>query len=143
MTGLARDRLSTFAERARIETSSGAPQIPVADQTLDRILSNYVLDLLAEADIHAFLAEARRTLVPDGRLCLVSLTNGRGPLTRLVSRFWTGIWSLRPSLVGGCRPLELDEFLPAADWHTLHAEKIVAFGIYSEVRVATPAVAEK
>jgi hypothetical protein len=61
-------------------------------------------------------SEAHRLLRPEGLLCLVSLTPGPTWLSRLVTGLWTGIHRLSPSLVGGCRPVELQALLSLDQW---------------------------
>jgi ubiquinone/menaquinone biosynthesis C-methylase UbiE len=46
---------------------------PIPDSSVDRVISTYVLDLLADTDIRAFLREAHRAQTVGGNLCLVSL----------------------------------------------------------------------
>lgn len=133
MVGLARQRLARFGERAEVRLTDGAPRVAAADATFDRFVSNYVLDLLSVADIEDVIGEAHRTLTPNGRLCLVSLTNGQTIASKVVTAIWTRVHRLRPSLVGGCRPVELQQFLRDALWRVEHRNTVVAFGIASEI----------
>lgn len=135
MVELARERLHEFGARARIELSDGSAELPLPDDTCDRFVSNYVLDLLPGPEIRKVLAEAHRLLGPGGRICLTGLTTGAGPLSRMVMTVWRALHRLRPSLVGGCRPIEVVRVLPAADWEIEHYAKVVAWGIPSEVLV--------
>ena len=82
------------------------------------------------------ITEGHRLLVPDGRLCLAGLGRGQGGMSRIVSGIWTRIQAARPQLVGGCRPIELLDFVGAADWRIEYASVISAFGVPSEVLVA-------
>jgi ubiquinone/menaquinone biosynthesis C-methylase UbiE len=136
MVGLARARVDPWKERARVQRTEGALPLPLPDGACDRFLSTYVLDLLSEEEIHATLHEARRVLVPGGRLCLASLTFGQTTPSRMICRLWTAIHSLRPRLVGGCRPLRLETFT-GRDWQVFHREVVCTFGICTEVLVAT------
>jgi ubiquinone/menaquinone biosynthesis C-methylase UbiE len=135
MVGLARSRVEPWKERARVERTGGALDLPVPDASCDRFLSTYVLDLLGEDEIRIALRGARRALVPGGRLCLASLTFGETFPSRMVCRLWTALHSLSPGLVGGCRPLRLEAF--TSDWTVLHREVVCTFGICTEVLVAT------
>jgi hypothetical protein len=101
-------------------------------------VSTYVTDLLSDADIRGLLAEAKRALTPDGRLCLVGITHGVRLVGRIVSRTWSAIHTLRPSLVGGCRPMSLLPQLTGPDWSIVHWAIVQVWGISSEVLVAGP-----
>jgi len=139
MVNLAQDSLASFGNRASVhQLEPGTIHLPVADQSTDRLISTYVLDLLPPADIDTFFGEAQRVLRSDGRLCLVSLTNGTSAFPRFVARLWTRIHRLRPQLVGGCRPIELGEWCDGAHWDILHQRTRVSWGIPSGVLVARP-----
>jgi ubiquinone/menaquinone biosynthesis C-methylase UbiE len=136
MIDLARQRLARFGARATLRLTDGSPRLDAADASVDRFLSTYVLDLLSPEDIRALLGEARRILTADGRLCLVSLTYGCTLLSRTLIGIWTQIHRMRPSLVGGCRPIALRDFLSESHWRIVHREVVTAFGVPSEVLVA-------
>jgi ubiquinone/menaquinone biosynthesis C-methylase UbiE len=138
MVDLARARLAPFGARAQVRQTTGSPTVEVADASFDRVVSNYVLDLLSRADAISFVAEARRLLVPEGRLCLVSLTHGTTALSRGVTALWKCIYRLRPNLVGGCRPIELLDAVAPPEWRIEYRAVVVAFGVPSEVLVARP-----
>jgi len=134
MFELSRKRLARFGERVTLWQSSGESVTPLMDASVDRFVSNYVLDILSTEEIAAVLTEAKRLLKKDGLLCLTGLTHGKG----LFSKLWTAFWNLRfdlnPKWVGGCRPVALLEFL--SGWDVLHRNVVVARGISSEVIVA-------
>jgi hypothetical protein len=106
------------------------------DQRFDRFVSTYVLDILSEADIHRLIAEAKRVLRTEGILGLVSITEGANSLPKLLMSAWKRIHKLRPSLVGGCRPISLLNYVTPPDWEIVHHGFVVAFGITSEVLIA-------
>jgi ubiquinone/menaquinone biosynthesis C-methylase UbiE len=136
MVGLAERRLAPFASRARVVVTDGSPPTGEPSESCDRFLSTYVLDLLSEEDIAATLREAHRMLRPEGLLCLTSLTTGAGPVSRRLARFWSVVHRMSPSLVGGCRPLDLVEHLPSGAWKLRHQARVAPFAIPSEVVVA-------
>jgi len=139
MVALASARLAPWRDRVTVTASDGVPRLPLADGTCDRVVSTYVLDLLSDADIGAFLAEARRVLdAADGRLCLVSLSWGEAGLARLVSRAWRGLHRIRPALLGGCRPIALSHYLSETAWTAIHQARVTRFGITSEIVIARP-----
>ena len=140
MIEIARDRLSAFGERATVVETDGSFGFDGADDSQDRVVATYVLDLLPEDDIRAVLTEARRLLGPDGRLCLAGLTWGERLLGRVVSGLWAGVHALRPTWVGGCRPLRMRRFVDEDGWSIRHHEVVRAWGVPSEVLVVAPAV---
>ncbi|MFB6249415.1 MAG: class I SAM-dependent methyltransferase [Salinibacter sp.] len=138
MVQIARDRLAPFGDRATVVETDGGFSFDRADASQDRVLATYVLDLLSPADIRALLAEAHRLLMPEGRLCLAGLTWGERPVGRLVANAWAAVHAHRPEWVGGCRPLRVERRLDPDRWAVRHREVVRAWGIPSEVLVATP-----
>jgi ubiquinone/menaquinone biosynthesis C-methylase UbiE len=136
MVGLARRRLEPFASRTEVALTDGEPPVGEEAGSYDRFVSSYVLDLLSEEDIAAVLREAHRILEPGGLLALSGLSTGSGPMSRVVAGVWSRIHALRPSLVGGCRPLELLGLLPEAEWRVRHHARVAPFAVPSEVVVA-------
>ncbi len=136
MVALAQKRLARFGGRAVVRLSDGRAAVDAPDQSVDRFVSNFVLDLLPSDLICAVIDEAYRMLHPGGLLCLASLAHGKSALTRLVSLAWRLVHSIRPALVGGCRPVELREFVNAPLWRIDHCETVSAFGISCEALVA-------
>jgi ubiquinone/menaquinone biosynthesis C-methylase UbiE len=136
MVSLAKTRLNKYGPRAEICLTNGSLKLPLPDSRFDRFISNYVLDLLSPEDIEVVMEEAHRVLEPGGRLCLISLTHGVSPLSRTLVRLWKLLFSVRPSLVGGCRPMELLDFVSEKMWQVVHHNSVVTFGIPSEVVVA-------
>ena len=139
MVDLTRKRLAPYDGRAKVVLSDGAVKFPLPDHSVDRVISTYVLDLLSETDMQQAIAESLRVLAPGGRLCLASLTTGTTVASRAVSEIWTTIYRLHASLVGGCRPIQLQSLLPSEDWTIQHRNIVSRFGIASEVLVAAPA----
>jgi ubiquinone/menaquinone biosynthesis C-methylase UbiE len=138
MIGLAAARLSSWSDRAEVRQTDGAPELGVADHECDRVVSNYVLDLLSREDIAVFEREAHRALAPGGRLCLVGLTFGERLFPKVISTLWTAVHRVAPSKVGGCRPLHIADHLPAERWSVSHREVVATWGISSEVLIAVP-----
>jgi ubiquinone/menaquinone biosynthesis C-methylase UbiE len=136
MVALARERLRPWADRAEVLLSDGSPTFPVSDGAFDRFVGNYVFDLLEPDIAKAMLGEAHRILEPGGRLGAVSLAAGTTPLSRFVCGSWSLLRKIWPVLVGGCRPVDVVAWLAAGQWEVRHREKVVAFGICSEVVVA-------
>jgi SAM-dependent methyltransferase len=138
MVQLTRKRLVPYGARASVIRTDGRPRVPLPPTSCDRFVSTYVLDLLSNQDISRTLAQAWKVLRPDGLLCLTGLTYGTTLLSRWVVACWLAIHSLRPSLVGGCRPISLTDFLGPASWKVLYADTVVSWGVPSEVLIAKP-----
>ncbi len=136
MVRLAQARLAPYAQRAQVLESGGAVDFPLLSHSMDCVISTYVLDLLSEAEIGAFFKEAGRVLDVGGKLCLVSLTQGPTPVSRLVSTVWKSVFRFNPALVGGCRPIRLDQRLDPENWALEYRNVVIAFGIPSEVVIA-------
>lgn len=140
MVRLSERRLAAFGNRIQLKLTDGSAKIDVADNSVDRFISNYVVDLLPPEEISLVLAEAHRVVSPGGYLCLVSLTHGRTGVSRLVSWTWEQIHALRPILVGGCRPIELLDYLNQEDWQVVYSNVIATLGIPSEIVIACPQI---
>lgn len=138
MVALARKRVAHWSSRACVCETDGSPFIPKPDQSLDRLLSTYVLDLLSPESIRQLLTEAKRLLVPEGKLCLVSLTFGDSCFTGGVSWIWQRLWRLSPRLLGGCRPIRLLDYVRSALWCVEYRATVPQCGITSEIIVASP-----
>jgi cyclopropane fatty-acyl-phospholipid synthase-like methyltransferase len=137
MVGLAQERLARFGSRVTVRQTDGSFRVDEPSNSFDRVVSNYLFDLLSPADMTRLLAEADRLLAAEGSLCLVSITHGETPLPRLVTGAWAQLHALEPRLLGGCRPLNLHTCLPSARWRVAYSQVITRFGIPSAVLVAT------
>jgi ubiquinone/menaquinone biosynthesis C-methylase UbiE len=136
MVALASTRVGPWNGRAAVELADAAERVPVPDESADRVVSNYVFDLLRpEATIDA-LDEAHRVLAPGGLLCAAGLTPGEAGLANVVSRTWKRVWMRSPVLVGGCRPIRVVDWLDPARWEVRHRRVVVAWGIASEALMA-------
>lgn len=138
MVDLARERLAEHGNRATVVLTDGSMGLDELEGTVDRVVANYVLDLLDGDEIDAFLKEAHRVLKWDGRLCVVSLTYGNTLVSRIVSSIWGMVRGIRPAIVGGCRPIRLTEYVGEPDWEVVFDEAVVAKGVPSEVLIARP-----
>ncbi len=137
MVRLTQPRLARFGERVQVRQTDGSFKVSEPSGSCDRVVSNYLLDLLSPADMARLLTEADRLLASDGSLCLISMTRGTTPLPRLLTWLWTQLHAVEPRLLGGCRPLELCDYIPSSQWRMDYTQVITRFGIPSEVVVAT------
>lgn len=136
MVRLARDRLQPWSDRAVVVQADAGPGIPLADGAFDRFLATYVVEIFDQDEALAVIGEAHRVLDEDGLACLTSLAHGRTPLSRFVCAQWNRIYRWRPTLVGGCRPIALRDYLPANAWTVRHHDVIVRGGVPCEAVVA-------
>lgn len=148
MHRLASDRLAKWSDRIELgqlgsdqpQVSDGSPPVGVSSNAIDRFVATYVFDLMEQEMIRLWLIEAHRILAPAGLICIVSLTHGRRPFARLVSRTWELVQSMIPEQVGGCRPISPSSMLEASGgWRIELSEVITVLGVSSEVCVAKPA----
>jgi ubiquinone/menaquinone biosynthesis C-methylase UbiE len=138
MIDIANQRVLPYAGRARVVLSDGSLSFPLPDQTVERVVSTYVLDLLSEKDMDQTIREAHRVLTPNGKLCLVSLTKGNALISRVVSGLWSGVFHLYAPIVGGCRPVRLEAFIDQRLWSVEYHNIVTQMGVPSEVLIARP-----
>jgi selT/selW/selH-like putative selenoprotein len=139
MAGIAQRRLARWSERATVRQVDGRAGLPYEDDTFDRFVATYVLDLLPQSAIHRVLSEARRVLRPNGKLCIVNSTESATPISRIVASVWKRIYAFSPHLVGGCRPLRVSTLLKKHAWNIEHARVVCSLGICSEIVIASSA----
>ena len=123
-------------ERAR---KSGAPgyvlkvgdayHLEHADHAFDVILDNYMFDLIPEKDFVVVLSEFRRVLRPGGRLVLVNMTKGAGWFNTV----WEWLYKTWPSLLGGCRGIELTPYVEDVGFEQVRREYVRQLFFPSEV----------
>jgi len=138
MIRLASTRLAPFASRANVTLATDHVTIQVDDNSIDRFVSTYLLDLLPSEIVGQVIHGAHHTLKADGLLCLTGVTEGTTLFSRIVMNSWRWLFSRKPSLLGGCRPTQLLEHLPTAEWRVQYHTVVVAWGIASEVLIASP-----
>lgn len=135
MISLAKHNIEAYIGRAQVTLSDGFIQFPLPNHSVDRVVANYVLDLLSDADIRQFFSEAHRTLVPGGIVCLTGLTRGVSLPSRIVSSVWTAVFRLKPAIVGGCRPIYFDSYVDKQQWQVVRQKVLTPFGVPSKVLI--------
>jgi ubiquinone/menaquinone biosynthesis C-methylase UbiE len=136
MVALAKERLVRFGARAEVYLTDGSPHLHFGTATFDRFVSNFVLDLLTFEDIRTVIQEAWRLLTEGGLLGLTSLTHGFTSVSRVMTRIWMAIHAIRPTTVGGCRPINLLEFVAKPRWRVQYEDKFSSYGVPLQVLVA-------
>ena len=69
--------------------------------------------------------------------------DGTTLVSRAVMSSWSWIYARSARLVGGCRPTRAAEVLEARGWKLRHHQVVVAWGVASEVVVASPPSASR
>ena len=130
------EMLARARERAMKSGISGyklntgdAYQLQYADNTFDIVLNNYMFDLIPEQDFPVILGEFSRVLRHDGRLVLANMTKGQ----RWFDTIWGWLYRLRPSLLGGCRGVELESYVADAGFKKIQREYISQLFFPTEV----------
>ncbi|MBI2897735.1 MAG: methyltransferase domain-containing protein [Deltaproteobacteria bacterium] len=138
MLARARRRAARVAPGGSWELAVGdAYALDFPDASFDVVFNNYMFDLLPEADFPAVVGELVRVLRPGGRLVLVNMTHGKGPIARAAG----ALFELEPSLFGGCRAVRLSPVLEAAGLKDLTRDVVSQLGVASEVlRAVRPAL---
>lgn len=138
MVALASQRIEPWHDRATVLRCDAGAGLPLADGSADRIVSTYVLDLMAPADITAVIAEGARVLAPGGLFCVAGWGPGVSRPQRLVAAILTGLYHRNPRWLGGCRPVSLRPYFTARPntWDIVTDRAVSAFAIPSHVLVA-------
>jgi len=136
MVALAKRRLKPWADRAEVHVSDGGVCFADFGVSFDRVIFTYVFDLLSVEDIAKALIAAHAVTRTGGLLCAAGLTRGTDALSRATSSVWAWAYCMKPSLVGGCRPLTLSDFVAEPHWRIVHREVVIGTTVPSEVLVA-------
>lgn len=118
MCSLAQRRLSRFGARASVITADITQPFAGCVRS-NFIASFYLLDLLSSEDASAVVDSAYECLEPGGRLGLVSISmranasSDFGAITLMST--WQRLNIIVPLLLGGCRPVALDNHFPPAN----------------------------
>jgi arsenate reductase len=131
MLAHARSKVASLPGRHRLRVGD-AHRLDFADGAFDLVVNNYMFDLLPEADFEPVLRELRRVLASGGRLVLVNMATS----TRATHRIYEWIYRRHPSLLGGCRGVELGPFVQQAGFSDVRTERITQLGFASELVTA-------
>ncbi len=112
-----------------------ALDLPFCSQSFDKIYCSYVLDLLPIEQIPGLMKQIYRLLRSNGKMVLLSLTEGVSPSSRLLVNFWKRAYTLSPSVCGGCLPINLRSLADQVGLPVLHHEIIVQLAVPSEILV--------
>ncbi len=136
MIRIAAKRLAQWSGRARVQQTDGTLVLPVETGSVDRVVINYVLDLMSDEAIAQLIADAHRALAPGGLLAVANLTYGATPLARVVGSVWKQVQRRWPTVTGGCRPIETKGLFLDPKWDLEHHTVVTQGGVSSEICVA-------
>ena len=111
----------------------------LGDDTVDRFVFTYVLDLLPSDTISGFASIITEKLKKnqESKVCVVNLTYGFTPFSRLVTNVWQFLYKvLGGGFVGGCRPISALDYFNKS-YQLEYFEKTVSTGLPSEVAIFT------
>ncbi|HZV02611.1 MAG TPA: NAD-binding protein [Planctomycetota bacterium] len=109
-------------------------RLPFADETFDRVLATYLLDLLEEEDVLLALSEMRRVSKQGALIVCAGLTKrGASPQARLVASLYSVTRRFQPLWTGGVRPIDLEPLARRAGLRVAAREVVEQKGRASEV----------
>jgi ubiquinone/menaquinone biosynthesis C-methylase UbiE len=114
---------SELSDSASLAIADGT-HLPFRDGYFDKVFSSYTLDLMGFEAISKTLGEVHRVLVSGGRVVLVSLSKGKGWRSNMKLYEW--LFRRSPSLLGGCRPLLLEDRVRSAGFINVRREFLMA-----------------
>jgi ubiquinone/menaquinone biosynthesis C-methylase UbiE len=129
MLARARTRLDQSGASGYVLKTGDAYHLEYSDASFDVILNNYMFDLIPERDFAVILSEFKRVLRPGGRIVLVNMTKG----SYFFNAIWEWLYKIWPTLLGGCRGIELAPYLEKAGFENIHREYISQLSFPSEV----------
>jgi len=125
-THLRRRGLATRATAAL----GDARRLPLSTASVDAVCAFDVLDLFDRGDLQRTLAECRRVLRPDGRLCVVTMDRAAVPDSRFLRCYEWMYEHLPGGGVVGCRPVPAVESVRAAGFAVETTRELRRAGVW-------------
>jgi demethylmenaquinone methyltransferase/2-methoxy-6-polyprenyl-1,4-benzoquinol methylase len=136
MVGRAAARVAQagLADRVVVRVTDAAA-LPWPDGSFDGVLATFVLELFDTPEIPAVLGEWRRSLRPDGRIAVVSLSRA-GPV-RWPTRLYERLHDRFPAALD-CRPVHAALALEAAGFQVERRVLVPLYGLRTEAVLGRP-----
>jgi ubiquinone/menaquinone biosynthesis C-methylase UbiE len=132
MLSRAKRRLKKYGRKSFYLQIGNAYQLPFKANTFDLVVNNFMFDLLPEKDFIPVLLEFNRVLKPSGRVVISAMTFG----IKKYNKIWYWIAKNFPSILTGCRPVSLHDYLPKAGFSEVKMETLSQFTFPTEVILA-------
>jgi len=129
MLSLARARVQKSGASGYVLKVGDAYGLNYPDNSFDVVLNSYMFDLIPEKDFVDILSEFKRVLRKGGRVVLANMTKG----SRWFNAVWERLYKIRPSILGGCRCVELKSYLEEVGFEKIRREYIRQMLFPSEV----------
>lgn len=143
MLARAGTKLKKYALRAKLRPGDVTLGLTSPNESADRIIATYLFDLLSVTHSKNLLAEMHRVLRPGGLICIAGLTRKtQEPEMNIFSQLWALMQRVWPSLVGGCRPVQMLPMLEEDQWRVVAHESVAPRGLASEILIARKVSAE-
>ncbi len=118
-----------LATRATV-TLGDARRLPVAAGAVDAVCAFDVLDLFGREALRRTLAECRRVLRPDGRLCVVTMDRAAVPDSPFLRCYEWVYEHLPGAALVGCRPVPAVESVRAAGFAVTRSRELRRAGVW-------------
>jgi len=113
-----------------------ARHLPFSDDMFDKLLNNYMLDLIPLDDMAVVLSEFWRVLKPGGRLILINMSKPDAHSRSWLERLYRWLPSRAvPGIMGGCRPVLMEKPTRSAGFQAV-TRRFIASAIPSELVTA-------
>lgn len=118
----------------RVHLARGdAARLPYAGDQFNAIFVSFTLELFDTPEIPVVLEECRRTLVQDGRLCVVSLA--KNDSANVPVKIYEWAHQLMPKFID-CRPIFVSRVVEQAGLEIISARQEVMWGLPVEIVLA-------
>jgi ubiquinone/menaquinone biosynthesis C-methylase UbiE len=135
MLNVASKRIAKTGLTDRAELTTGdAASLPYPDNSHSAVFMSFTLELFPSPIIPQVLAECRRVLRDNGRLCVVAMSAANQ--TNLVTQLYLLSHKLAPRFVD-CRPISVDNVIAKAGFTIAKDENNTLFGLAVKIVLAT------